>query len=89
MNNMNTAKQKDNRVVFKDHRLAYEGQVWTINGKADPKTGQLKIYRIEGDVTKPALLREALQSLADSVGFALGAGLSGTAARDVATETGE
>jgi hypothetical protein len=71
MNQTTTKTKRDTRIVFNRHRIEHEGTSWIIDGKADPKTGTLKIYRVEGDVTKPERLKEALQALADSVGLKL------------------
>jgi len=54
-------------------KLRHEGQVWTMDlaewrNKATGK-GQLRCYRIDGDVTTP-LLAEALQLEADARGLA-------------------
>lgn len=50
-------------------RIEHEGKVWTIEAaewRNEARTrGELRVYRIEGDVTTP-LLAEALQAEADS-----------------------
>lgn len=50
-------------------RIEHEGKVWTIEAaewrNKDKTRGELRVYRIEGDVTTP-LLAEALQAEADS-----------------------
>lgn len=58
----------DKRLQFNHHRVEHEGNVWNIDGKYDPQTNTLKVYRVYGDVTQPEVLDEALQILADDIG---------------------
>jgi hypothetical protein len=55
-------------------RIAYEGKVWIVDAAEirfeDTGRGELRVYRVHGDVTTP-LLAEALQLEADSRGLAL------------------
>jgi hypothetical protein len=50
-------------------RIRYEGKVWIVDAAEwrtpDGSRGELRVYRIEGDVTTP-LLGEALQAEAES-----------------------
>ena len=62
---------KDKRIVIKDHVVEHEGKRWTIRAKADPRTKTLKVYDVYGDVSDLKLLREALQSFADSLALEL------------------
>jgi hypothetical protein len=67
--------RKTNKDVLKkvrhdrELRLEHEGKVWTIDAaewRNETKTrGELRVYRIEGDVTTP-LLGQALQAEAES-----------------------
>lgn len=54
-------------------RLEHEGKVWVVDAaefrSVDDSRGELRVYRVEGDVTTP-LLREALE--AEAQGRALG-----------------
>ena len=59
----------DKRVDLKDYRIEHEGIVWTIDGKWDRATKQLKVYRVHGDVTQPELLKEALEILTNELGL--------------------
>lgn len=58
----------------KDHVLNHEGKRWTVDIAAwedlDGKSGQLRVYRVEGDVTTP-LLKEALEAEAAAEGLRL------------------
>lgn len=72
MINYPTAKAKDQRVSFRDHRISDgDANVWAVTGRFDPASGRMKVHRIEGDVTKPAALRDALSALANEIGFAV------------------
>jgi hypothetical protein len=56
----------------KNYRLEHEGLFWHIDfaeWRGDDGKGEIRVYRIDGDVTTP-LLHEALQSLADQRGYA-------------------
>lgn len=61
-------KLADKRTTLNHHRIEHEGTVWNLDGKYDPATKTLKVYRVYGDVTKPELLMEALQLQADALG---------------------
>lgn len=52
-------------------RIEHEGQHWDIQYKIFPDVGELRVYRVMGDVTKPELLREALQVFAGEQGLRL------------------
>lgn len=61
---------------LRDYKLSHEGKTWTVEIAVwrqvlDPGRGELRVYRIEGDVTNQALLNEALQAEADNRGLAL------------------
>jgi hypothetical protein len=60
---------KDKRVSLNHHRIEHEGEVWNIDGKFDPATKTLKVYRVHGDVTKVALLKDALEILTNELGL--------------------
>jgi hypothetical protein len=49
---------------LKNYRVEYEGNVWYIDAKIWPlrgnRSGKLKVYRIDGDINKVGLLKEAL-----------------------------
>lgn len=64
-------KNTDKRVSLLHHRVEHEGNVWNIDGKYDPATRTLKVYRIHGDVTQPELLHEALEVLTNELGLNL------------------
>jgi hypothetical protein len=55
-------------------RIAYEGKVWIVEAaewrSLDDTRGELRVYRIEGDVTTP-LLAEALQAEAEGRALSL------------------
>lgn len=51
-------------------RLEWEGHVWHVTYKVFPDVNELRVYRVEGDVTTPAL-GEALQNLTESEGLKL------------------
>jgi hypothetical protein len=59
----------DKRTTLNSYRLEHEGEVWYIDGKFDPATKTLKVYRVNGDVTKQALLNEALEILTNELGL--------------------
>lgn len=59
----------DKRIQFLHHRIEREGTVWFIDGKYDPVTQKLKVYRVHGDVTQPQLLNEALEIFTNVVGL--------------------
>lgn len=42
---------KDNRKVYKQKRIEVDGNVITFDGKYNPDTNTLKIYRMYGDVS--------------------------------------
>jgi hypothetical protein len=46
-----TNKAKDKRIVFKDERVVTDSNTWVFDGKYDPATGKLKVYRVNGDIT--------------------------------------
>jgi len=53
-------KSSDQRIVFKARRLVgAQGTVWTVDAKFNPDNKVLKVYRIEGDITKTKELHEA------------------------------
>lgn len=58
----------------KNHRLEYEGKAWNVNiaewWDANAQKGELRVYRIEGDVTSP-LLNDALVLEAQARGLSL------------------
>lgn len=52
----------DNRIVFKSEPLIFEDSlVGTFDGKLQPETKTLKIYKYNGDITK---FEEAIQDYA-------------------------
>ena len=54
-------------------RIEHEGHVWQIDAKAfyrENGAGELRVYRVHGDVTTPKL-HEALQLEADVIGLKL------------------
>lgn len=61
---------------LRDFKLQHEGRTWIVEIAVwrqvlDPGKGELRVYRIEGDVTNRALLNEALQAEADTRGLAI------------------
>ena len=63
-------KNTDKRVSLLHHRVE-QRQRLDIDGKYDPATRTLKVYRIHGDVTQPELLHEALEVLTNELGLNL------------------
>ena len=43
---------KDTRKVYKNHRIEITGNVITFDGKLNPTSNTLKIYRLNGDVSR-------------------------------------
>lgn len=60
---------KDSRKQYTHHRIEHEGNVWHIDGKYNPDTKVLKVYKVYGDVTNPELLNEALEAFANAEGM--------------------
>lgn len=56
----------------REHHLEYEGRHWTIDYAVwrNSESGELRVYRIFGDVTTP-LLAKALQAMAGAEGLRL------------------
>lgn len=51
--------KKDNRKTLKDEKIEVNGTSVTFDGKYDPDTNSLKIYRMHGNVS---LFDEAIQN---------------------------
>jgi len=54
-------KQKDNRKVYKDQPIKLEGNTVTFDGKYNPDTNTLKVYKFHGDIN---LREQAFQDFA-------------------------
>lgn len=52
---------KDNRKVLKNQKVELEGTFITFDGKFNPATNTLKVYKLQGDVT---LFEQAIQDYA-------------------------
>jgi len=57
---------KDNRLVYEDQPVAIEDNVIRFDGKGNPDTKTLKIYRYRGDIT---LRDEAIQQFCLENGY--------------------
>lgn len=53
--------KKDNRIVYKNKKIAVNGNTVSFDGKYNPDKKTLRVYRVYGDVT---LHDEALQNFA-------------------------
>lgn len=64
---------KDQRIAFVNHKISHDGIVWRVTGRANVYDGKihLKVHRLEGDVNKPAELKEALAALAAEIDYRL------------------
>jgi hypothetical protein len=63
------AEATDKRLTLNNHRVEHEGNVWHVDAKFDTATNTLRVYRVYGDITQPAVLNDALQALADATGL--------------------
>ena len=64
---MNTEKkQKDIRKVFRKEKIDVAGEVVSFDGKGDPKSKVLKVYRYFGNIN---LLEEAFQNFSIINGY--------------------
>jgi len=64
-----TKKHHDKALV-----IEHEGMKWTVDAaewRDASGKGELRVYRIEGDITKLDVLKEALQLEADARGLAI------------------
>lgn len=57
----NCQKMKDNRKTYNNQKVEANGNVARFDGKYDPATKTLKVYRYYGDIT---ILEEAMQNFA-------------------------
>lgn len=57
---------KDNRKVFKKQKIEVNGELVSFDGKADPKTKVLKVYRYFGNIN---LMEEAFQNFSIVNGY--------------------
>lgn len=57
---------KDKRIVYKSQRIELEGNVITFDGKGNKETGELRVYRLHGDIR---LFVQALQDFCLDNGY--------------------
>jgi len=58
---------KDTRLQFRRKVIAHSGNVWAIDAKFNRATRELKVSRVEGDVTNPAALKAALTHFVSTI----------------------
>lgn len=61
-----TSTKKDTRKIYNDEQIKVNGNVVRFDGKGDPQTKILKVYRYYGDITLQA---EALQNFCIDNGY--------------------
>ena len=57
---------KDNRITYNDQAVEVNGNTIRFDGKGDPETKTLKVYRYRGDIT---MRDEAMQNFALDNGY--------------------
>lgn len=66
------ARKKVSSIIQRQReRVTHEGRVWWVTYKIFPEARELRVYRVEGDVSQPDVLREGLQAFADERGLAM------------------
>lgn len=63
--------RKDNRKTFSHHHLITEtGLAFQFDGKFDPATGKLKVYRVFGNINRIEEIKDRLQTFCEELACA-------------------